>query len=117
MIKDIFTLSEYSSDERYDLAKLLEFKGDSYDALVSPFLMGLKELPVWRYYKCSEGAKDIDMISYDAYDTLFFAYLIQYYNDTIEEVFDEDTVLKLFSVEDLEDLYAKVSNNKLAEIL
>ena len=37
-MQDIFTLSDYSSDERYDLAKLMEFKGDTYDVLISPLL-------------------------------------------------------------------------------
>ena len=112
-----FTMNTLSSDERYDLAKFLEFIDDDYDAVNSPFLLGLRTLPVWRYYRVNDGYKDIDMISYDAYGTLFYSYLIQFYNDTIEEVFEEGTVLKLFDTEDLEELYTKVSNTELDSIV
>lgn len=105
------------SDERYDLAKFMPYKVDTYDVLNCPFLMALKKLPVWRYYRVNEGYKDIDMISYDAYNTLFYAYIIQYYNDTTLEHFEEDTVLKLPSIEDLEDLYANLINKDLSGIV
>lgn len=113
---NVFTMNDYTSEERYDLAKIVRYTENGYDVLNSPFLLGLKTLPVWRYYRVDEGYKDIDLISYDAYGTLFYAYLIQMYNDTIDETFPEGTVLNLFSIEDLEDLYAKVSNNKLDQI-
>ena len=46
---DVFTLEEYTSEERYDLAKFIEFKGDCHDVLCSPFIQALTKLPVWRY--------------------------------------------------------------------
>lgn len=113
----LFTLSEESTEERYDFAKFMPYKGDCYDVLNSPFLLGLKKLPVWRYYRVNEGFKDIDNISFDAYGTLFYANLIQFYNDTNAETFEEDTVLNLFSVEDLENLYAKIANGYLDELV
>lgn len=105
------------SDERYDLAKFMDYKVDTYDVLNCPLLMGLKKLPVWRYYRVNEGYKDIDMISFDAYETLHYGHLIQYYNDTTLEQFEEDTVLKLFAVEDLEDLYSKLINKDLDDLV
>jgi hypothetical protein len=115
--KDLFKLADYASEERYDLAKFMPYKEDTFDVLNSPFLLGLKNLPLWRYYRCESGSKDIDLISYDAYGTLFYGYLIQYYNDTTKEIFDETDVLKLFSIEDLEDLYNKVSNGDITSII
>lgn len=109
----LFVMSNYSSEERYDMAKFMEYKGDTYDVLNSPFLIGLKKLPVFSYYRCAEGYKDIDLISFDAYGTYFYSYLIQYYNDTIAETFDEETVLYLFDIEALEDMYAQLSDNNL----
>lgn len=110
-------MADYASDERYDLAKFMDFKEDCFDVLCSPFLLGLKNLPLWRYYRCEDGEKDIDLISMDAYGTLFYSFLIQYYNDTTKEVFDETDVLMLFDPEDLEDLYAKVSKGDITEII
>lgn len=114
--EDVFALAEYTSEEKYDLAKFLEFKGDCYDALCSPFLFALKDLPVWRYYRVNDGYKDIDLISYDAYETLWYAPLIQLYNGVFDEVFEEDTVLLLPSADDLEELYTKLSDKDLEDI-
>lgn len=116
VFENLFTINEYSSEERYDLTKFFEFKNDVHDVLCSPFLMGLKKLPVWRYYRVDDGYKDIDMISYDAYGTLWYSYLIQIYNDTVDEVFEEGTVLNLFSASDLEELYAKVADKDLTSL-
>lgn len=113
----VFTIDkDYVSDERYDIAKFIEFKGDVHDVLCCPFLMGLKKLPLWRYYRVDDGEKDIDNISFDAYGTLFYSFLIQYYNDRYEEEFPEGTVLKLFNVEDLENLYTALSNKDFDKI-
>lgn len=115
-LKKVFLISSEATEERYALEKFLEFKGDTYDVLCSPFLDGLRKLPVWRYYKVEDGARDIDMIAYEVYGSLFYAWLIQYYNDTSEEVFSDDTILNLFSETDLEELYKNISNGDLEQI-
>ena len=113
---ELFTIDEVGSDERYDLAKIMHWKEDTFDALSSPFLNGLIELPVWRYYRVNEGFKDIDLISQDAYQTPLYTSLIQIYNGTTEEVFPEDTVLKLFDVDALEQLYADMVNKDMESL-
>ena len=110
MYDGLFTMGDISTSERYDLGKLMSWKEDTYDVLNSPFLLGLMNLPLWRYYKVNDGFKEIDLISSDAYSTPVYSSLIQIYNGTTEEVFPEYTVLKLFSVDDLEQLYADVVN-------
>jgi hypothetical protein len=109
----MFTMREYQSDETYDLAKFINFEDDVYDVINCPFLLKLKELPTVQYYKISDGYKDIDMISQDAYDTPFFTFFIQYYNDTDKIVFDEDEQLNLFSSEDLLDLFYKMNAGEI----
>ena len=117
-LENVFTIdADYETEERYDLGKFIQFKGDVHDVLCCPFLMGLKKLPLWRYYRVDDGEKDIDLISDDAYGTLFYSFLIQYYNDTFEEEFPEGTVLKLFSIEDLEQLYADLSDKNFDRIV
>lgn len=115
-LEDLFLISNEATEERYALEKFMQFKGDAYDVLCSPFLDGLIKLPVWRYYRVDDGEKDIDMISYDAYGTLFYAWLIQYYNDTIDETFPEGTILNLFDENDLEELYKNISAGDLEDI-
>lgn len=110
---ELFTIDEVTSDERYDLAKFMPWKEDTYDVLNSPFLNALMNLPVWRYYRCSEGFKDIDLISQDAYQTPTYTSLIQIYNGTTDEVFSEDAVLKLFDVDALEELYSNLVNKNM----
>lgn len=115
-IENLFLISTEPVNNKYDLEKFLEFKVDTYDVLCSPFLDGLKKLPVWRYYKVEEGFREIDQIAYQVYGNLFYAWLIQYYNDTIEEVFPDGTILNLFSEFDLEELYSNISNGNLEQI-
>ena len=91
----------------------MPWKEDTYDVLNSPFLLGLNELPVWRYYRVNEGFKDIDLISQDAYGTPVYSSLIQIYNGVIDETFPEDTVLKLFNVDALEQLYADMVHKNM----
>lgn len=106
----MFTIRSYSSDERFDLAKLMDYKVDVYDVINSPFLNKIKELPITRYYDVNNGYKDIDRISIDVYGSPFYSYLIQFYNDLQVETIEEDTVLRLFSLDDLESLYYNLSN-------
>jgi hypothetical protein len=105
----MFTMRSYQSDETYDLAKFINFEDDVFDVINCPFLLKLRELPTSRYYKVSEGYRDIDMISQDAYDTPFFAFFIQYYNDTDKIVFNEEDTLLLFSKEDFIELFHQMS--------
>lgn len=112
----LFTIADITTDERYDLAKFMPWKEDTFDVLNAPFLTGLSELPVWRYYRINEGFKDIDLISQDAYGTPVYSSLIQIYNGTTEETFPEDTVLKLFDVESLEQLYADMVDKNMGTL-
>lgn len=110
---ELFTVADVTTEERYDLAKFMPWKEDTYDVLNAPFLNGLNELPVWRYYRVNEGFKDIDLISQDAYGTPVYSSLIQMYNGVIDETFPEDTVLKLFDVDALEQLYADMVDKNM----
>lgn len=109
----MFTIRTYQSDETYDLAKFINFEDDVFDVINCPFLLKLKELPTYKYYKVQDGYKDIDMISQDAYETPFFAFFIQYYNDTDKTVFDETDELNLFSKEDLIELFYQISAGEI----
>ena len=105
----MFTMRTYQSEETYDLAKFMNFENDVFDVINCPFLLKLKELPTYRYYKIKDGYKDIDMISQDVYGTPFFTFFIQYYNDTDKIVFDEDDELNMFAPEDLLELFHQMS--------
>lgn len=109
----MFTMRTYQSEETYDLAKFMNFENDVFDVINCPFLLKLKELPTYRYYKIKDGYKDIDMISQDVYGTPFFTFFIQYYNDTDKIVFDEDDELNMFAPEDLLELYHQMSAGEI----
>lgn len=109
----MFTMRTYQSDETYDLAKFINFTGDTFDVINCPFLLKLKQLPTSQYYKVSEGYKDIDMISQDVYGSSFFTFYIQYFNDTDKIVFDEEDELNLFALEDFLELFHKMSAGEI----
>ena len=106
----MFTIRNYPSEERFDLAKFMNFKVDTYDVINSPLLNKLKELPVKRYYVVADGYKDIDRISQEVYKDSTYSFYILYYNDLQIETIDEDVTLKLFSLEDFNNLYFNISN-------
>lgn len=100
----MFKVRDYSSDEQYDIAKYMDFRGDVYDVINSPFLRGLKELPVEKYYPVESGNEDLDIISSKIYGTAFLAFHIQFYNGLTTDYAEEGEVLKLFSLTDLNSL-------------
>ena len=102
-------MRDFASEEKYDISKFLDFQGDVYDVIGSPFLAQLRQLPTVEYYNVDDGFHEIDLISSEKYGTPFFAYIIQFYNNDFREVFPEGTVLNLFSPKDLIDLFNNLS--------
>jgi hypothetical protein len=103
-------MREYSSEEKFDISKFLNFENDVYDVLDSPFLVQLSQLPTVQYYNVDNGFKDIDLIAVDVYNNTFFAYLIQFYNNDFRETFPEGTVLKLFPIDKLNEIYYNLAS-------
>ena len=104
-----FYIRDYSSEEQYDLGKFLNYEEGVYDVIASPFLEQLKQLQVTSYYYVDNGYHDVDLIASSVYGDLFYAYLIQYYNNDFRETFPDGTILKMFSAEDLKTLYHELS--------
>lgn len=112
-----FYMRNYTSEEKFDLAKFMNFENGVFDVINSPFLAQLSQLPTVKYYNVDEGAKDIDLISYNEYGDLFFAPLIQFYNNDHRETFPEGTILKLFSIEALNELYYKLATSSNGTVI
>ena len=107
-------MRSFKSEEKYDISKFLNFEQDVYDVINSPFLAQVRQLPTVEYYYVDSGFREIDLISTEKYGDPFLAYLIQFYNNDFRETFPEGTVLRLFSIEDLNEIYynlATLSNN------
>lgn len=104
-----FYMRDFASEEKYDISKFLNFENDVYDVLDSPFLALLSQLPTVEYYYVDNGYKEIDLISSEKYGEPFLAYIIQFYNNDFRATFPEGTVLRLFSIEDLNDIYYTLS--------
>jgi hypothetical protein len=108
-------MREFKSDEKYDISKFLNFEEGVYDVINSPFLIQVQQLPTVEYYHVNNGYKEIDLISSEKYGEPFLAYLIQFYNNDFRETFPEGTILKLFSIDDLNEIYhdlATLSNTE-----
>ena len=104
-----FYMRDFTSEEKYDISKFLNFENDVYDVLDSPFLALLSQLPTVEYYYVDNGYKEIDLISSEKYGEPFLAYIIQFYNNDFRVTFPEGTVLRLFSIEDLNEIYYTLS--------
>lgn len=105
-----FYMQNYTSDEKFDLSKFIGYENNIYDVLNSPFLAQISQLSTIDYYDVDErGFYDIDMIASDYYGDQFLAYLIQFYNGDFRDKFPEGTKLRMFSIEDLNELYYTLS--------
>ena len=104
-----FYMRNYKSEEKYDISKFLNYDSGTYDCINSPFIAQLQSLPTVKYYNVNDGFKEIDLIAAQDYGDVFFAYLIQYYNNDFRETFPEGTILNLFSSADLQELYFTLS--------
>lgn len=105
-----FYMRNYTSEEKFDISKFLGYENNIYDVINSPFLAQIKQLSTVDYYDVNErGYFDIDLIATDYYGDQFLAYLIQVYNGDFRDRFPEGTVLRMFSIEDLNDLYYTLS--------
>lgn len=104
-----FYMRNYTSEEKYDIGKFMNYEEGVFDVIASPFLNQISQLPTVQYYYVNEGFKEIDLIAQDAYGDPFYAYLIQYYNGDFRDTFPENTVLNLFSAMDLEALYHEIA--------
>ena len=100
-----FYMRSFQSEEKYDISKFLNFEQDVYDVLNSPFLAQVQQLPTVEYYYVDSGYREVDIISIEKYGDPFFAYLIQFYNNDFRETFPEGTVLRLFSIDSLNEVY------------
>ena len=105
-----FYMREFTSEEKFDISKFLNFEQDVYDVINSPFLIQIQQLPTTEYYHVDNGFREIDLISTEKYGDPFFAYLIQFYNNDFREVFPEGTILRLFSIDDLNEIYHHLSS-------
>ena len=110
-----FYMRNYSSEEKYDISKFLNYIEGTYDCVDSPFIAQLQQLPTVKYYNVDDGFKEVDLIASEEYGDTFFAYLIQYYNNDFRETFPEGTKLNLFSSRDLEELYYTLSAKQTTE--
>ena len=110
-----FYMRDFTSEEKFDISKFLNFENDVYDVIASPFLAQIQQLPTVEYYNVNDGFKEIDLISTEKYGDPFFAYIIQFYNNDFRETFPEGTILKLFSAEDLNEIYYHLSAQSNSE--
>lgn len=111
-----FYMRNYTSDEKYDIAKFMQYQEGVFDVINSPFLEQVKQLPIADYYYVNKGFQEIDLIAADYYGDSFLSYLIQYFNGDFRESFPENTVLNMFSLQDLEELYHTVSTLSNLEV-
>lgn len=112
-----FYMRNYSSEEKFDIAKFLDFQEGVYDVINSPFLAKIQELPVADVYDVNNGYRDIDMIASQYYGDQFFAYLIQFYNNDFRDRFPENTKLNMFSLEDLNEIFYSLSTQSNLEAI
>lgn len=104
-----FYMRSFKSEEKYDISKFMDFEQDVYDVINSPFLAQVQQLPTVEYYYVDNGFHEIDLISTEKYGDPFFAYIIQFYNNDFRETFPEGTILRLFSIGDLNEIYHNLS--------
>ena len=99
-----------SSDETNSVENFLNWTGDCYDLLDSPFLNLFVNLPVYQVYNVNSGYKALDQISQDVYGSPFYTFYIAYFNGLLTEILPENTQINLFNIDDFTNLYQNLVN-------
>ena len=99
-----YTISKFVKEPQESEKRRTASSYDVYDVINSPFLEGLRELPVEKYYVVEGGNEDLDIIAQKCYGSAFLAYYIQFYNDMETEYATEGSKIKLFSPDALNTL-------------
>lgn len=102
-MSEFFLNFEVDSDERFDLAKFLNYE-DGFDPLTSSFLQNLKALPVKGYYSIQSEEGRPDLVSTRIYGDSNLWWVVLFYNNLLEsEELVVGTTVSYPSLERLED--------------
>jgi hypothetical protein len=105
-VAQFFIDAEYESDERYDIAKFMNYENNEYDPVTSRFLEELVKLPIAGTFKISYEEYRPDLISYKIYkDTQYWWILIEYNKLMSFEDLTAGIEINFPSLTDLEELY------------
>lgn len=110
-----FINSELESDERYDLAKFLDYS-DNFDPLTSSFLLELKKLSASGEYVITDDEFKPDLTSSRIYSgrTQYWWLLMLYNNILSEDDWLVETVIQYPSIDALEDIYFTLKSKEQA---
>ena len=104
----------YITNNRYDMAKFMQFNTDNYDVLNSYLLLNLKKLNVMGIHQIVD-ANEVgrpEYVSYAIYNDTKYWWLLLVYNDILDIA---DLVLgkklNYFSLDDLETLYFNLNSS------
>jgi hypothetical protein len=106
-----FINSEYESDVRFDFAKFLNFKNNSFCPTTSKFLSELNKLPMYGKYLVTFEEQRPDLLSYKIYgETQYWWILLEYNNLIGYESVETGMTLNYPSLLDLENLYFELKS-------
>jgi hypothetical protein len=110
-----FVNSSVKTEERFDLAKFMEFVNGDYDPLTSYLLNRLHELPVSAKFKTLGHENLPDLLSYDIYDTEQYWELLLFYNRKLgfDDLKDNEEI-KVFDLEQLEETFISLRTKQQA---
>lgn len=105
--KEFFLNLDVDSDERYDLAKFMEYlNGDNYDPLTSHFFNEIQNLKQGGKYQIQGEDGRPDLLSYRIYGNTQYWWVILIYNGITEfNNFVTGTEMKFPQLQALEDFY------------
>ncbi|HEC63780.1 MAG TPA: hypothetical protein ENI23_00635 [bacterium] len=93
------------SNERYDLAKFVEFVNDGFDPLTSKFLDDLKLLEVKGEYQVTVEVNKPDLVAHKIFNSTQFWWPILYYNSIVRpDELPPKNVLTFFFEEQISSL-------------
>lgn len=103
------------TEEKFDLAKFMNYENDDFDPLTSYLLNRLSELPTVAIVKIFGQENLPDLLSSDYYDTENFWELLLIYNQLLGyDDLKNDQMVRLFNPSDLEDTYLSLSARQKA---
>ena len=104
--KEFFINLDVDSDERFDMAKFMEYLGDNYDPLTSHLFNEVQNIKQGGKYQIQGEDGRPDLLSYRIYGNTQYWWLILIYNGITEfNNFSTGTEISFPQLSALEDFY------------
>jgi hypothetical protein len=106
----------FSSEERYDVGRFMEYANNGYDILTSFFVSRIKDLPIYGTYRIRGEERKPMLLSHQIYGDIQYWWILMMYNGLLDIcALTAGLLLKYPSIDSIEDLFYQLRTQEVAQ--